>query len=269
MDSKPTVRKEDKMLVSFIIAVYNSVLTIEETILSIIHQSYPNIELIVIDGGSTDGTLDIIHKYKTHINYWISERDRGISDAFNKGIEVAKGDYINFQGAGDMLETNTVIEEVFSSIPLGAQYLISCKVKRVEEVDTNKVLWVSPQPASGIFSPKILLWKMALYHQGLFTPKWFFVKYGLIDENLKFSMDYEQLLRAYNDFPEVRLIDKVVAKWRADGVGLNRELEIYAEYNLIKQKNKIESTWVLICVNFWILLKYYFKSGLALFNLKK
>ncbi|RVU00929.1 glycosyltransferase [Mucilaginibacter limnophilus] len=90
-------------LITVIIVVYNAANSLEETILSVINQTYANTELCIIDGGSTDGTLDIIKKYDSRITYWVSEADKGIYDAMNKGITVAKGDWIYFLGSGDIL----------------------------------------------------------------------------------------------------------------------------------------------------------------------
>lgn len=95
--------------VSVITAVFNGESHIEETILSVINQTYRNIEYIIIDGGSTDGTVEIIKKYEKKIKYWISEKDKGISDAFNKGILQSTGDYINFQGDGDGFVAMTLL----------------------------------------------------------------------------------------------------------------------------------------------------------------
>lgn len=92
-----------KPLISVVTVVYNASKTFEKTIKSVINQTYNNVEYIVIDGGSTDGTLDIIEKYEDKIDYWISEEDKGIYDAMNKGIKIANGDWIYFLGADDIL----------------------------------------------------------------------------------------------------------------------------------------------------------------------
>ena len=79
--------------ISIITVVYHAADTIEQTIRSVVEQDYPNIEYIIIDGGSTDGTLDVIKKYEDRIAYWVSEPDKGIYDAMNKGLSAATGDY--------------------------------------------------------------------------------------------------------------------------------------------------------------------------------
>ena len=82
---------------------------------SVLNQTYPDIEYIIIDGGSTDGTIDIIKKYVDKIAYWISEQDDGLYDAMNKGIRIASGDYINFMNAGDIFTSSDVVESIFSN----------------------------------------------------------------------------------------------------------------------------------------------------------
>jgi len=100
---------EDKHLISIITVVYNGEKYLEETIRSVINQTYDNVEYIIIDGGSSDGTLDIIKKYEDQIDYWISEKDKGIYDAMNKGVDVVSGEWINFMNAGDMFYDDKVL----------------------------------------------------------------------------------------------------------------------------------------------------------------
>lgn len=100
-------------VISVVTVAFNAVTTIEKTILSVINQTYPNIEYIIIDGGSKDGTVDIIKKYEDKIAYWVSEPDKGIYDAMNKGIRVATGEWINFMNCGDSFYQDSVLSEIF------------------------------------------------------------------------------------------------------------------------------------------------------------
>lgn len=102
-------------LVSVVTVVYNGKAFIEDTIKSVLSQSYPHVEYIIIDGGSTDGTVEIISKYSDRIDYWISEPDKGVYDAMNKGIDRANGKWINFMNAGDLFYSNISIEQMLSS----------------------------------------------------------------------------------------------------------------------------------------------------------
>src|SRR5690606_11151151 len=101
--------------ISIITIVYNNVRDIEYTIRSVMKQTYANIEYIIVDGFSTDGTLDVIEKYREEIAILISEKDNGIYDAMNKGLNVATGDYVLFLNSGDELYEDMTLEKVFSS----------------------------------------------------------------------------------------------------------------------------------------------------------
>ena len=100
--------------ISIITVVYNMVDEIEKTILSIINQTYSDFEYIIIDGASTDGTIDVIKKYEDKISFWISEPDSGIYDAMNKGVSKCTGVYCNFMNAGDCFYDNNVLERIFT-----------------------------------------------------------------------------------------------------------------------------------------------------------
>jgi glycosyltransferase involved in cell wall biosynthesis len=242
-------------LVSIITIVFNGKEFLEDTILSVISQNYPNLEYIIVDGGSTDGTIEILRKYDDQIDYWVSERDRGISDAFNKGVSLARGDYINFQGDGDGFIDPSAVEKMMNGANVEDDYLISGRVQRVDLQGMK--LYDSPKFK---FRKTSLLFRMSLPHQGLFTNKRFFTKYGLFSLECKFAMDYEHLLRAYRDFPKTKLIPDVIARWRADGVGNGRITEVLKEYDLIKRNNSVAPSWVLSVVYFWSLIKFKVKT---------
>ena len=162
-------------LITVITVVFNGVKTLEQTILSVINQSYENVEFIIIDGGSTDSTLDIIQKYEDAIDYWVSEADKGIYDAMNKGIVLANGQWINFMNAGDSFVNLGILDNI--------------KFKCAETV----VLVGNIKYESGrIFyslSHSMTL-KNAIHHQGAFYSRKLFDKLGLYSTNYKVLSDY-------------------------------------------------------------------------------
>lgn len=107
----------EKPSLSIITVVYNNVRDIERTIRSVIGQTYPHIEYLVLDGGSTDGTAEVIKRYDAHIARWVSEPDKGIYDAMNKGLAMATGDYVLFMNSGDEIYAQDTVERVFASAP--------------------------------------------------------------------------------------------------------------------------------------------------------
>lgn len=120
------MRDEDKKplpLVTIITVVLNNKELLEKTIQSILGQTYKNIEYIIIDGGSDDGSLDVIKKYNDSVRIWISEPDKGIYDAMNKGAALANGEFINFMNAGDVFYDEHTLEKIFQKYPLDAELL--------------------------------------------------------------------------------------------------------------------------------------------------
>jgi glycosyltransferase involved in cell wall biosynthesis len=103
-----------KPLISVITVVYNGSGYIESTIKSVINQSYPHLEYIIIDGASADGTQDILQKYQKNLSYWISEPDQGIYDAMNKGLKMSHGDYVTFLNCGDSFYDRDILFKVFN-----------------------------------------------------------------------------------------------------------------------------------------------------------
>jgi glycosyltransferase involved in cell wall biosynthesis len=166
-----SVPKEKKFpLITVITVVLNGVENIEKTILSVICQTYPSIEYIIIDGGSTDNTLNIVKKYSHRIDYLISEKDDGIYDAMNKGIRLASGDWINFMNAGDSLFFDLHLINKFNS-------------KNIPFVYGNAIVvdqWGSPQHISGKAVRQFdLITSMPVCHQAIFYSKYFIIPYDL------------------------------------------------------------------------------------------
>ena len=171
--------------ISVITVVYNRVASMEDTILSVINQEYANVEYIVIDGGSTDGTLEIINKYSDRISKYVSEPDNGIYDAMNKGIALASGDWINFMNCGDRFASNTA----FSFFQKGA-------------LDADIVYGDAIIQYPGFESPWPILnlkdmWKRAAFcHQACFT-RTEVMKEFKFDLSYSVSADFDFLYRAW------------------------------------------------------------------------
>ncbi len=218
-------------------------------------QSYQHKEHVVIDGGSKDDTVALLKQHESVV--WVSESDKGISDAFNKGIQLAKGEYLYFLGAGDTLVSHDIFSKIFDNLKTRPM-LICGQVMRTSE--DGQPLWLAPKSWPKQFNKKGLLKKLTLPHQGLFMHRSFFEQFGLFDLNCKFAMDYEILLRAYHDFPKIKLVSEKVAYWQAGGVGQGRIFEIYDEYHRIKKQHQVASPAFLWGIDRWNRFKYQIKT---------
>ncbi len=201
-------------LVSIITSSFNAVNTIEQTINSVINQSYPNIEYIIIDGGSTDGTVDVLKKYNAKIKYWISEPDRGIYNAWNKALKVAVGDWIAFLGADDIYYPDAIGEYVkyINSAPGNDQLdFISSKIEIVDQqlnlLNLAGEKWSWPK-----FS-----YYMTTNHGGMFHNRKLFEKYGHFDESYRSAGDYALLLKAGRNL-KAGFLDAITIKMREGGI---------------------------------------------------
>ena len=247
--------KKSANKISVIVATYNNRSELEKTIDSFINQKYPNKELIIIDGESTDGTTEIIKRNQKHFSHWVSEKDKGIADAFNKGLAMATGEYIYFFGAGDYLWSNDVFSKMMQNVNPKNDLLVCGKINRVSKTG-NIIRYTTPIN----FRKWHLLYKMGLPHQGLFMNKKFFDKYGQFDTSCVYAMDYELLLRSYSSFPKIVLKDIVVAAWKEGGIGKDKTLEIFDEYKRIKLKNKIAPTIIISVFDILSRIKYFLEK---------
>ncbi len=247
--------KKSANKVSVIVATYNNHSELEKTINSFVNQKYPNKELIIVDGESADGTVEIIKKNQKHISHWVSEKDKGIADAFNKGLAMVSGDYMYFLGAGDYLWSDDVFANMMQGVNPKNNLLVCGKINRVSK--TGNIIRYT---TSINFRKWNLLYKMGLPHQGLFMSKKYFEKFGQFDTSCKYAMDYELLLRSYPCFPKVVLKEIVVAAWKEGGVGKDKTLEIFDEYKRIKLKNKIAPAILISIIDILSRINYFFEK---------
>jgi glycosyltransferase involved in cell wall biosynthesis len=190
-----------KPLVTVITVVRNGRHLLEHTIQSVLEQSYGNIEYIIIDGASTDGTIDIIKKYEQNIDYWISEPDKGLYDAMNKGIALSSGDWINFMNSGDVYYLPDTVNTVMAGRDDSADLLYGhCKM--IYDPDFS-VIWKAKNVTD--------LWKgMIFRHQSLFT-KTSICKKLYFDLSYKVSADFAFIFSCYQNKYRFHNLDLVVA----------------------------------------------------------
>ena len=201
------------MKVSIITVVYNNKKTISDAIESVIAQSYKDIEYIVIDGASTDGTFEIIQNYSDKITKIVSESDKGIYDGLNKGISLATGDVIAFLHSDDVYANETVISDIVNCFDNGAQGVYGDLVY-TDKADVNKVFryWKSCD-----FSLSLLSKGWMPPHPTLFLRREVYQKYGAFDISFKIAGDYDFMLRILSNNISVKYLSKVLYKMRVGG----------------------------------------------------
>lgn len=201
-----------KTKITIITAVYNRVDKIEQCISSVVNQTYDNLEYIVIDGGSTDGTLDVIKKYDSQIAYWCSEPDTGIYDAWNKGISHATGDYINFIGSDDAMYNDKVVENI---VP----YL-----NNTVDVLAGNVMAVREDSSFEFLQDNKHVLNREDYKGGCIVTQGTFVKRSLCDKykfdtSYRVAADYKFFLQYYNDCSvQIKFIDDVIQYFSDGGI---------------------------------------------------
>jgi glycosyltransferase involved in cell wall biosynthesis len=179
-------------LITVIVAVYNGVRTLQQCIDSIAQQSYPAKELIVIDGASTDGTVEIVEQNKEKIAYWVSEPDRGIYNAWNKGLEQVKGEWICFLGADDYFLDKNVLEQAAKCLAMLPDN-ICVAYSQVMLLNTEEALYPIGEPWEKI--KKRFKQFMCIPHQGVLHRRRLFEVHGPFDESFRIAGDYDLLLR--------------------------------------------------------------------------
>ncbi len=223
-NTKQDINSENLPLLSIITVVYNGVKTIEQTIQSVIQQSYQNKEYIIIDGGSIDGTVDIIKKYESHLSYWVSECDKGIYDAMNKGIGLAKGELIGIINSGDWYEENIFSTIVHYYIETGSNQVIHGILRNFLDEEFYSLVGNSIRR---------LRYDM-IQHPTCFIPRKFYKTNGVYDTTYKYSTDYDLILRYVNSGVKFYFVEKIIANFRLGGISSTP----YAEKEMYKVRVK-------------------------------
>lgn len=210
---------ENTLLISLVTVCYNSAETIADTIRCVAEQTYPHIEYIIIDGGSTDGTLDIIKQYSKHVSVLISEPDSGIYDAMNKGWKKATGDVVAFLNSDDSYMNNTVVQEVAEL--MSDKNIDACHsdLIYVDRVNTNKIIryWQGRDHQSG---DCLRGWMPA--HPTFFARRALFERLGGFDTRYRKQADFELVVRWF-ELHKIRshYVPKIWTRMRNGGASNN------------------------------------------------
>ncbi len=238
------------MKITIIIAVYNGVDTIQACLDSIKKQMYSNIELIVMDGASVDGTINVLQSNSALINYWETKRDRGIAHAWNKALEKATGDWIICLGADDCLFDENVLSDM-------APVLESDKC--------NDLVYGEIQFKGGAYDGiflggpcdlGVLKRRMNFPHTATFHRKCFIDELGQFDEKFKIAIDYEFVLRKKNLM--ISYFKRPISVMGGGGVSSTLITETYKEFRLAQLKHQVSSPYV---IQFWYV---YYRCRYAL-----
>ena len=217
-------------LVTIITVVFNGEKHLEQTIQSVISQTYNNVEYIIIDGGSTDGTVDIIRKYEEVIDYWVSEPDAGISDAMNKGISLATGILINHLHAGDKFAADTTLSSVVSSYNSeGWRWCFGNQLLRSHTDDTIVGCFCPPK-----FSQKLLHIVNTIPHPTVFSERALIEEVNGFDNNYKCAMDYHLWLR-FTQLSKPKQFDYATAEFLLGGRSSDIKLALREEFRARKE----------------------------------
>ena len=244
---------------SVITIVMNGMPYVEQTIDSVLNQSYRNSEYIVIDGGSIDGTVDVIKSRESGITKWVSEKDKGIADAFNKGLSFATGDYILFLNADDALVNSEILKVM-------AEEIVKDNFPDLIYGDCNLLDRHHGQILNRtrvIFSHQNLRRGGVMPHPSLFTHRRYFEKYGTFDPDFKIAMDYEWMLRGAFDV-RISRVPILVTNVRSGGIStLNRSKAVNEIISALKKNKCITSVWGEIEMRAYFLLRALARKALA------
>jgi glycosyltransferase involved in cell wall biosynthesis len=234
-------------VVSIITVSFNSKKTIVATIESVLSQTYPEIEYIIIDGLSTDGSIDLINSYRKSISKFITEEDKGIYDAINKGIKLATGDIIGILNSDDFFCNDFIIEKVAESFDNSGIDAVIGDVQFVDPGNTSKVVRYY---SSKRFNPEKFRYGFMPAHPGFYARRELFEKFGYYKTDYKIAADYELLIRfLYINKIKYKYLEFPFVSMRTGGVS---NKSIYSNFLLNKEiiracrENGIKTNYILV-----------------------
>ncbi len=210
------MNQESAPLISIIVAVFNGAKTLQQCINSVSKQTYPNKELIIIDGGSNDGTVDLLMANQAQISYWISEPDLGIYNAWNKGLTQAQGEWICFLGADDFFWDLQVLEQISAHLEKLPESIHVAYGQSMLVSDDCKNLYSVGEPWEKIKARFMQV--MCINHQGVLHRRSLFEKHGKFDESFQITGDYELLLRELKTSDAFFIPDIIIVAMRQGGI---------------------------------------------------
>ena len=243
------------MKISIVTVSYNAAATIEQTICSVAGQTHPDIEYIVIDGGSTDGTVALVRKNENTVGRWISEPDDGLYDAMNKGLRLATGDVVGFLNADDQFAAPDIVSTVAQVFDESRPDAVFCDVAIVDRSDCRTVKRF--YAAQG-FRPWQFRFGHAPPHPGAFVRRDRLIALGGFDTRFRICADFDLLMRLYLQTPEVCFLPRTAVLMRSGGLS-TRDIRSTVQNNREKEQICRKSGIYTNAILMW--MKYFLKVG--------
>ncbi|MDB5131636.1 MAG: PGL/p-HBAD biosynthesis glycosyltransferase [Mucilaginibacter sp.] len=243
-----------KPTLSVITVVFNNARDIERTLLSVINQTYPAIEYIVIDGQSTDGTLEIIQHHKDRVAKLVSEKDNGIYDAMNKGLAIATGDYVIFMNSADEFYANNTVEQVFATTHDADIYYGETEMIN----EAGEILGQRRHKAPEYFNWRSFNYGMNVSHQAIYIRKSITEPF---DRRYQLSADIDWIIRAAKKAKKIVNVNQYVARYQVGGMSKAKHRQsLFERFDIMKRYYGLVPTVLNHAVIAFKLGKYWLKN---------
>jgi glycosyltransferase involved in cell wall biosynthesis len=250
------------MKISIITVVYNRAATIERAITSVLSQTYPNVEYLIIDGASTDGTAEVVQSYKERVAVVLSEKDKGMYDALNKGIRIASGDVIGILHADDEFANERVLEEVAAA--LAAHPQLDCVYGDVGFVQEDQPDKLVRYFSSSIFHKRLFRYGIMPAHPTFFCYRKYFEQHGVYRTDMDIAADFDLLLRFLKTHQlKSAYIPRMLVKMNMGGKstrGISSTIKINRELKQILKEHKISSSYLHLYARYFIKVQEFWRK---------